>query len=344
MKIELTKQMLTISEFFKDLEHYYVGGCVRDLVMKNEPKDYDLITPITPDKVEEYIKSQGRKVWKQGAKFGTLGVKLGENIIEITTFRTEDYKPKDRKPEVQYTISLVEDLKRRDFTINSLVMTKEGNIIDHFNGLNDIKNNIIKCVGSPKLRFKEDPLRILRGIRFKVKYDFDFEELTGKKIESCKWLLLDISKERIVEEVNKIMLYCKGVQVLFNNNIFQVIIPNLHLQKGFDQNSPNHDFTLDVHTTLIVNNVVDDYTEPKYLWSALLHDIAKPHTQILHKDGTRCNYINHDLLGSIMADSICRDLKMSNDDRKFIVESIKNHIQDDSWLRQYDNKSKKYKV
>jgi tRNA nucleotidyltransferase (CCA-adding enzyme) len=337
--------MNKISEFFKGIEFYFVGGCVRDMVMGNTPKDYDLITPLTPDKVEEYIKAQGRKVWKQGVKFGTLGVKLDGEIIEITTYRTEDYKPKDRKPEVQYTTKLEEDLKRRDFTINTLVSDKNGNIKDYFGGINDINDKIVRAVGNPKLRFKEDPLRILRGIRFAVKYGFKFEETTEKKIESCRWLLLDISKERIVEEVNKILTYIMGTKALFHYNTFQVIIPNLHLQKDFEQNSPHHDFNLETHTCLTVANVCEDYFDsPKHLWSALLHDIAKPHTQTLHKDGTKCNYINHDLLGGIMAKQVCKDLKMSNEDTKFISETITNHIQQDNWLRPYDNKSKKYEV
>jgi tRNA nucleotidyltransferase/poly(A) polymerase len=342
MKIKITKEMQQINEFFKGIKFYYVGGCVRDSVMGNSPKDYDLITPLLPVEVERYIKAQGKRVWKQGAKFGTLGVKIGQEVIEITTYRKEDYKPKDRKPEVQYTVHLLEDLSRRDFTCNTLVADINGSVKDNYGGLDDINEKIIRAVGFPKQRFKEDPLRILRGIRFAVKYGFDIEEVTQKKLKSSRWRLLDISKERIVSEVNKIMLYPEGVRTLFENNIFQVVIPQLHLQKRYEQDNPHHDFLLDEHTCRVVNNIREEMPdgEYKYLWAGLLHDVAKPFVAKKHKDGTRTNYINHELLGSIMAQQICRDLKMSNNDRKFIVESVANHIQPDCWMKTYDNDGK----
>jgi len=174
--MKITEQMKVINEFFKGLKFYYVGGCVRDLIMGNEPKDYDLITPALPDEIEEYIKSQGRRVWKQGKRFGTLGVKLNGQIVEITTYRTEDYEEGNRKPQVQFTKYLTEDLQRRDFTINALVCDQKGKVRDYFNGLEDIKNGIIRAVGIPKKRFKEDPLRILRGIRIASKYGLNKEE------------------------------------------------------------------------------------------------------------------------------------------------------------------------
>lgn len=332
--------MKVINEFFKGLKFYYVGGCVRDLIMGNEPKDYDLITPALPDEIEEYIKSQGRRVWKQGKRFGTLGVKLNGQIVEITTYRTEDYEEGNRKPQVQFTKYLTEDLQRRDFTINALVCDQKGKVRDYFNGLEDIKNGIIRAVGIPKKRFKEDPLRILRGIRFASKYGFNIEEKTLKKLINSRWRLLDISKERIYDEITKIMR-SDGTYDLFKYKIFQVIIPQLHLQKDYEQYNPNHDFNLDIHTSLVVSKINIDYDEPKYLWAGLLHDVAKPFVAEWHKSGTRKNYINHDLLGSVMADEICRNLRMSNNDREFIVETITNHINEDSWLKKYDNKSKR---
>lgn len=340
VKLNITTEMEEINEFFKEIKFYYVGGCVRDLIKGEAPKDYDLITPLTPDKIEEHIKSKGKRVWRQGAKYGTLGVKINNEIVEITTYRKEQYTKNNRKPKVEYTTQLQEDLQRRDFTINSLVCDSKGKIKDFFGGLQDIEDNILRCVGNSKQRFKEDPLRILRGIRFVVKYGMDVEEKTDKRLESCRWELLNISKERIIDEINKIMLIVSGVGPLFYYKTLQVIIPELYLQKDYEQNNPHHRFALHDHTMLIVDYVMRNYKEPKYLWSALLHDIAKPFVAELHKSGERTNYINHDVLGAVMAEDFCRKYKFSNEDREFIVESVKNHIKEDSWLKPFDNASK----
>lgn len=333
--------MVAINEFFSGIKFYYVGGCVRDLVMGFEPKDYDLTTPHLPDEVEQYIKLKGKKPFLIGKKFGTIGVKIQGQIVEITTFRKEDYKPKDRKPVVQYTKHLTEDLQRRDFTINAMVICSKGIVRDYFGGIEDIKNKTLRTVGNPKERFKEDPLRILRALRFACKYELDFDNKTYEKMYHCRWEMLNLSKERIVDEITKI-LQIGNIRIahLFLINLIQPLIPELHLQKDYSQNTPHHSYTLDMHTSFVVRNVAKDYQEKKYLWAALLHDVAKPFVAELHKSGERTNYINHDLLGSHMANSICKELKFSNEDREFIVNTVANHLNQDCWLKKYDMSSK----
>lgn len=346
MKIKLNDDMKEIVEFFNDLgKCYFVGGCVRDLVYEHKPKDYDLITAKTPDETETYIKSKGKKVYKVGKRFGTLGVKLSCGIIEITTYRKDIYDFKSRKPVVEFSKNLTEDLSRRDFTINALVCDFNGNVKDYFGGLEDKENCILKTVGNPKTRFKEDPLRILRALRFASKYDFLIDEKTEEKLQHCRFELLRLSKERIIEEINKAFeldadnLY-NYLFDMWEYKIFQVIIPELQLQYNFLQENPNHKFLLDTHTKWTVYEVRKATNDKRKLWTALLHDIAKPFTKTLHKSEMYYNYIDHHTLGAAMTDRLLKDYKFSNDNRKFIVESIQNHINDDCWLREFDNKAK----
>lgn len=352
-QIKLTNKMEVIADFFKDLgKVYFVGGCVRDILIGHEPKDYDLITAKTPVDVEAYIKSKGRRVYKVGARFGTLACKVGEDneMVEITTFRKDEYDGDSRKPAVVFSKLIDEDLSRRDFTINALACDTKGYIKDPFNGLDDLNNKLLKCVGNSKQRFKEDPLRILRGIRFAAKYDLEIEAKTEKRIESCRWELLRLSKERIISELNNMLLLPEpkstivALRLLWDLNTWQVIEPGMQLQKDFNQNSPSHDFVLNVHTLKVVLNVKYEPilgTDLPCLWAALLHDIAKPFTQTLHKSGERYNYINHEVLGAELANDFCIKYKFSNNDRELIVKYIKGHLEPTNWMKPFDDGGKK---
>jgi len=353
MKIKLTEQMLNISDFYKDFDKvYFVGGCIRDLIMGNEPHDYDLITAAEPNEIIEYIKSKGKRAYLTGAKFGTIQCKIGPDneMTEITTFRRESYTDGSRKPQVEYSRHLEEDLSRRDFTINTLVSDTKGNVKDLKGGLVDLKNNILRAVGNPKIRFKEDPLRILRGIRFAAKYGFRIEEKTLEKLEHCRWELYKISKERIIEELNKIFLMessqvFTALKTLWQLKMFQIILPELQLQYEFKQYSPHHDFDLHHHTMNVVVNVIKynkDFSVGTLnaIWSALLHDIGKPFTQTW-KDERHARYISHNRLGADLANDFCIKYKFSNTDRECIVDTVENHLKEDSWLKPFDDMSKK---
>lgn len=351
MKIELTSKMQEIAEFFEDLGSvYFVGGCIRDILLGVEPHDYDLITPYKPETVEVYMKSKGKRVLKVGKRFGTLSCKVGKDndLVEVTTFRKEIYDFESRKPIVEFTEHLEQDLERRDFTINAISCNMQGIIKDPKGGREDLEHETLRAVGNPKMRFKEDPLRILRGFRFKGKYSLRVSEKTADKLESCRWELLRLSKERIIDELNKILLLDTPFKTKFIlnsmlvNKIFQIILPQLHLQYEFDQNNPHHKYPLHSHTFRVVAAVKESEHKNSlpHLWSALLHDIGKPFTQTLHKSGERCNYISHEILGAEIADDFCRKYKFSNVDREFIVKSVLDHIQIDSWLKPYDNKGK----
>ena len=357
--------MLTeVNRIMKPFPVYLVGGAVRDYLLGIEPKDYDFTTPATPDEIEACIHSKSMKVYAVGKKFGTLGckVKIDEKYypIEITTFRTEKYEPGNRKPEVEFVKSVSEDLSRRDFTINAICARLDGErlrIIDPFNGREDLKNKLIRCVGNPKLRFKEDPLRILRAIRFSCRFNYEIEPQTMKKLKEGAIQILNISKERWIMELDKILLsenVGKGLLKLWETGLFKYIIPELDLQYNYDQNSQYHNYLLHQHTIKVVEAVRNDLEPYKenmskedkekvdernliMLWGALLHDLGKPflrtdkvisnkETPMVTKIETKSNYIGHEILGADMVKRIALHFKWSNERKEKVVKCKRNCI------------------
>jgi tRNA nucleotidyltransferase (CCA-adding enzyme) len=332
---------------------HLVGGCVRDFLLGNQPKDYDLTTALTPDEVESKILAANQKAYCIGKKFGTIGMKIqwqpkSFEYVEISTMRGEEYDQltkdnlaRSRKPTVNFITDLKEDLSRRDFTINSMAMDSNGKIIDNYDGQQDLQNRILRTVGNPKQRFKEDPLRILRAIRFATKYNLEIEAKTWEYICKMKFELLRVSKERWVIELDKILGFDNvkvGLNLLMDSGILGVIIPELTLQKNYKQNSPWHDFTLWDHTCNVVDNCPADNLGLR--WSALLHDIAKPFTRTENPKG-HSNYLNHDILGAEMSLKVSDYLKFSNPRKEFIFENILNHLKVECVLKEFDDGGKK---
>jgi tRNA nucleotidyltransferase/poly(A) polymerase len=332
---------------------YLVGGSVRDHLLGQEPKDYDFTTALLPDEVEARIIASGRKAYTIGKKFGTIGMKIkledGKyEYIEITTYRGEEYDQltksnlaRSRKPTVNFITELQEDLSRRDFTINAMAMDKDGYIKDFFGGQEDLENKVLRCVGIPKQRFKEDPLRILRAMRFATKYNLEFEPKTWEYVCKMKFELLRVSKERWVIELDKILGFENvkvGLNLLMDSGILSVIIPELALQKNYDQNTPWHDFTLWEHTCRVVENCPSDNLDLR--WSALLRDIAKPFTRTENPKG-HSNYLNHDILGAEMSLKVSDYLKFSKARKDFIHDTIRDHLKPDCILKAFDDGGKK---
>ncbi len=346
----MKKLLKQVEEIIKPYPVYAVGGCVRDYILKIIPKDYDFCTSTTPEEIEKKIKESGRRAYLTGKRFGTIGCKIEVDgkyyMVEITTFRSEEYEAGNRKPKVSYVKSLSEDLSRRDFTINAMAIRLKKDrlkIIDLFNGREDLRNKIIKAVGNPKTRFKEDSLRILRAIRFSARFNFSIEEKTLDKIKKMAIHILDISKERWVQELDKILL-CDNVGIglkrLWEVGLFKYIIPEMQLQKDYKQNSQYHNYNLDTHIIKVVEAIRKDTDDLNLLWAGLLHDIAKPFLRTENKKGYS-NYIGHEILGADMVKKISTHLKFSNERTKKITELVRNHLEDDCILRKYDNEGKK---
>jgi len=314
---------------------YIVGGCVRDHMLNKEPHDYDFCTPYTPDEMESRIIASGNKVINVGKKYGTLGIKRGRDVIEVTSFRKESYKPGSRKPDVDFVGTINDDLSRRDFTINAMAI-KNGKLIDPFGGVNDIKLKIIKATGNPTIRFKEDPLRMLRACRFAGQLGFDIEEQTFKKIKEHSQLIIGVSQERWAQELDKLLMgdfVEKGLRYLFDSELIKYIIPELGLQYNFDQNSVYHTLPLHEHTIQTVGGTIKDIN---HRWAALLHDIAKPHTQRARKLGGY-GYHKHDILGAVLVNHIGLYLHFSFERMRVVSELVKKHMEKDSPLKAADS-------
>lgn len=343
MKItQKQRELLKYVQGLFDKPVYLVGGAVRDILLNIEPKDYDFCTSLSPEEIKENLKGKHRAILI-GERHGTIGFKVENEMIEITTFRTEFYREGIRQPNVEFVDSIDQDLSRRDFTINAMAIRCDNfKLIDPFDGEVDLNNRILQTVGNSKIRFKEDPLRILRGIRIASKYNLDVEERTEDRIHKMIPLLLTISKERWVEEFDKILSLDGGnlnigVYSLFGSGIFKYTIPELSLQYNYNQNSKYHNFMLHHHTIKVVVATPNDII---LRWAALLHDIAKPFVRTENKNGYS-NYINHEILGAELVEKTARHLKWSNDRRAKVVDLVRNHLNDDCELRQYDNLGKK---
>ena len=184
---------------------YMVGGCIRDELLHRQANDYDFASPLTPEEIENAIKKAGKRAYLIGKKYGTIGVKINGQIVEITTFRNERYIKGSRKPQVTFVRDITADLSRRDFTINAIAK-RDDKYIDPFNGREDLEKRIIRCVGKPNERFKEDPLRMLRVARFASQLNFNIDEDLESKTKQIAYKILEVSKERWVMELDKLLI------------------------------------------------------------------------------------------------------------------------------------------
>ncbi|NLK44802.1 MAG: HD domain-containing protein [Tissierellia bacterium] len=290
---------------------YIVGGSVRDMLLGKTPSDYDVATDALPGEIEELFGEY--KTIQVGKKFGTIVVVQKEGNIEVTTFRQDGEYIDGRRPEeVFFSKNLKDDLSRRDFTINAMAYNKETGIIDYFNGAEDLKYNIIKTVGKPEDRFKEDYLRIIRAVRFATQLGFTIEENTLNACKLYSKYLSNISMERIQEEFFKIMTSDKpslGIRLLKDIGALEVFLPELMEAVGFNQRNPHHENDVFDHTLCVIDRV-----EPilHLRLAALFHDIGKPHTLTIDEEGVG-HFYGHDKLGAKMSKAILKRLKASNE-------------------------------
>ncbi|MDD4271773.1 MAG: HD domain-containing protein [Patescibacteria group bacterium] len=310
-------------------EAYIVGGCVRDLLMGREPKDWDITTKARPEKILE-IFSDG----KYENVFGTVLVPIKsadgqtEDVIEVTTYRSEQgYSDRRHPDKITFEDNLDKDLSRRDFTINAMALRLSGKtteITDLFGGEKDLKKKIIRAVGEPEDRFKEDALRMMRAVRLASQLDFSIEGKTERAIMKMAGGIKFISGERIRDELIKIMESDKayeGIMMLHEFKLLQYIIPELERGVGVNQNK-HHIYTVFKHSVLSLKYTPSKKWQVKF--ASLLHDIAKPQTKrIIKGDAT---FYNHDMVGAKVAAKIMQRLKFSNADTEKVVTLIKNHM------------------
>lgn len=317
---------------------YLVGGSVRDKVLDRDAKDFDFCTALDPDTIEQKVRAAGKRAYVAGKRFGTIGFKSNGYIVEVTTFRTERYDHKSRKPEVEFVADINQDLGRRDFTINAMAYRGD-RLIDPFGGRLDILARKIKPVGNGTERIKEDPLRMLRAARFAAQLGFDVDPNFVGTMRKHAQKIMQVSRERWTMEMDKLLASEHpelGLQVLADSHLLKFMFPELWIQIGYDQNSPYHRLTLWEHTLATVVHAPADID---LKWSALLHDIGKPFSRT-EKNSEQSNYIMHDIIGSYLAEGIALRLKWSNARRETVVETIKHHMEWTSPIRDADNASK----
>lgn len=301
---------------------YVVGGCVRDSILGREPHDWDICTSATPEQVMEIFKDYN--VLPTGLQHGTVTVIMNKVPFEITTYRIDgDYSDNRRPDSVTFTDNLVEDLRRRDFTINAMAYNDIEGLIDPFNGLEDIEYKKIQCVGSAKDRFSEDALRMLRAIRFASQLDFTIMPGTSWEILQQYKSLENISVERINSEFCKIAAssdFC--VQLLLYQEVFAFFIPELKDMFGFPQNNPWHIYDVFVHTIKALEECESNDLIVKL--AVLFHDIGKPHSYQDGEDGFR-HFKGHGGVSAEMTDDIMKRLRFDNETRNSVVELIQYH-------------------
>lgn len=322
-KILLPKEVEYVLSKLNDFGYdaYIVGGCVRDSILQRKPNDWDICTSALPNEMIEVFKEH--EVIPTGLKHGTITVLIDEMSIEITTFRIDGEYSDNRRPDkVEFTTDIVEDLSRRDFTINAMAYNPHTGLIDPFNGADDIQNKIICCVGDPYNRFAEDALRVLRAIRFSCQLEFEVEPMTALAIKKMYINLGYISQERITSELNKMLVYKSFYRhLLAMPEVFSYIIPELGVGVGFHQLNPYHIYTVYDHIAYAVSYGEKDLVVKLTL---LFHDISKPHCITYDSDGV-AHYYGHGAVSAEMTDKIMRRMKYDNDTREKVVELIKYH-------------------
>ena len=304
---------------------YAVGGCVRDALRGVDPHDWDICTSARPDQIEGVFSDLPRI--DTGKKHGTVAVILDHRAVEITTFRADGQYLDNRHPkEVTFLNDLRGDLSRRDFTVNAMALDENEAPIDLFGGREDLNNGIIRTVGEPRERFQEDGLRILRGLRFASRLDFEIEAETARAMIEQRALLLNISSERIFTELKGILVGPAAGRVLRQfAPVFFTILPELALLAGFEQHSPYHDSDVWEHTLRALESSPG---ELKYRLALLFHDCGKPACFTRDETG-RGHFYAHPKKSRELAEGALRRLRCDSETLDRVLYLIEKH---DTWL------------
>ena len=301
-------------------EAYAVGGCVRDLMLGREPKDFDITTSARPKEIKKVF----RNTVDTGIQHGTVTVVLRGGAYEVTTYRVDGIYEDGRHPkEVTFSESLKEDLARRDFTINAMAYHPRRGIVDIFGGEKDLRMGVIRCVGDPSERFSEDALRVMRALRFAAQLGFSVEERTWEAVKSHASDLKKISIERVRDEMMKTIssphpeLWTRAYEA----GITAVFLPEFDVCMKTEQNTPFHIYSVGEH---IVHSMQAIEPDPVLRLAMLLHDIAKP--LVHYKDSTgRDHFKGHAGAGAEKAEEILRRLKFDNETIRQVTRLIRYH-------------------
>jgi poly(A) polymerase len=316
---------------------YLVGGCVRDLLLRREPQDYDVATNATPEQVMSIFP----ETYAVGARFGVMLVPLpdGKNVeetadvvmsreVEVATFRSDVGYSDGRHPDqVRFSNNPQEDVVRRDFTINGMLLDLSGEVLDFVGGQNDLTAGIIRAIGDPERRFAEDKLRMLRGVRFAARFGYRIESQTLSAIQKFAREIHAVSRERVRDELTRMLTEehpRRAFELLDESGLLQELLPEITAMKGVAQPPQFHpEGDVFAHTLLLLDYLPRPCSAA-LAWGALLHDVGKPATYRVAPD--RIRFDNHVEVGVKMAEEICRRLRFSTSDSQQILALVDNHM------------------
>jgi poly(A) polymerase len=341
---------------------YLVGGCVRDMVLGRDPADYDVTTDATPDQVMRMFP----ETYAVGAQFGVVLVPPGSSdarevrpavdatsvptdhskadVVEVATFRSDIGYSDGRHPDrVQFSTDPREDVERRDFTINGLLLDPiKGEILDFVGGRQDLKAGIIRTIGSPEQRFEEDKLRMLRAVRFAARFEYTIDPVTFAAMQKLAGNIHQVSRERVRDELSKMLIEGharRALLLLDESGLLQEVLPEISAMKGVEQPPQFHpEGDVFVHTLLLLEKL--PRPSPMTLaWGALLHDVGKPAT---FRVADRIRFDGHVEVGVKMAEQICKRFRFSNHETEQILALVKNHMRFGDVQRMKESTLKKF--
>ena len=307
---------------------YLVGGAVRDALLGATDIDLDFATSARPDTSLRILAPLrlGRP-YLVGERFGTIGLRIGQRTVEITTYRAEVYDPGSRKPRVTFGASLLDDLARRDFTINAMARDPlSAEIIDPLGGRRDLEARLLRAVGDPRARFRADPLRLLRGVRFASRLGFEIESGTWRALQQTAPSLETISRERIRDEYTRILespAPVRGLELLRDGELLAHSVRELLELTRMPDHGPHHPLSLWDHSMRVLAGVPPSLA---LRWAALLHDIAKPATRT-HDISGRPRFFHHEEIGEQMARQILAELRYPGQIVEAVALLIQTHMQ-----------------
>lgn len=308
-------------------EAYLVGGCVRDLLLEKEPKDWDITTNATPEQIQDIFPDSFYE-----NTFGTVGVKTRSDdprikIVEVTPYRLESQYSDHRRPDfVSFSTNLHDDLSRRDFTMNALALSK-GHIVDLYKGQEAISSKTIKTVGDPMERFGEDALRIMRAIRFSAELGFFIELETSKAMESLGHLLASVSRERIRDEFVKLIMSdnpMMGLVMMQKLNLLHHVSKDLNGMVGVSQETKAHKYDVFEHSLRALQHAADKKYHLELRLAVLFHDIAKPHTKRMV--GPKATFFGHEVVGERVTRETLENLRFSRETIETVSTLVRWHM------------------
>jgi tRNA nucleotidyltransferase (CCA-adding enzyme) len=311
-------------------EAYLVGGCVRDLLLGREPKDWDVTTNATPEQIQAVFPDSFYE-----NDYGTVGVKTGSEdakleIVEVTPYRLESgYSDKRRPDKVEFGTSLLEDLARRDFTVNAIALDEsKGQIVDPYDGQKDIKDKVVRAVGNPAERFDEDALRMLRAVRLMAELGFAIDGETAAAIHDKSKHLSHVSRERVRDEFSRILMSDRPMEALALSQrlgILEFFAPDLIRGIGVDQNQA-HSYDVFEHNLRTMQHAADKKWDFDTRLAGLFHDIGKPETRRWSDEKKDWTFHGHDVVGSRVTKKALEDLRFSRETIEKVVKLVRWHM------------------